>query len=130
MVRLASLRTYMRESASVSVCARSPVVEVAEPLNLQKALAGAPKEGRLREMAQEIRRELINRIDLKRRVITGPIEATAIGNVVIQAIGSGELENLKAARALIRKSFPLETFKPCPQADWDRAYQRYRALPR
>ncbi len=53
--------------------AKHAVVEVAEPVNLQEALAVAPKEGRLREVAQEIRRELINRIDLKRRVITGPV---------------------------------------------------------
>ena len=53
--------------------ARRAVVEVAEPINLQEALAAAPQEGRLRELAQDIRRELINRIDLKRRVITGPV---------------------------------------------------------
>ncbi len=49
------------------------VVEVAEPVNLQKALAEAPQDDRLREVAQQIRRELISRIDLKRRVITGPV---------------------------------------------------------
>ncbi|MCX5889872.1 MAG: 1-acyl-sn-glycerol-3-phosphate acyltransferase [Deltaproteobacteria bacterium] len=49
------------------------VVEVAEPVNLQEALAVAPQDGRLREMAQDIRRELIQRIDLKRRMITGPV---------------------------------------------------------
>ena len=53
--------------------AKRAVVEVAEPVNLQEVLAAAPKDGRLRELAQEIRRELINRIDLKRRVITGPV---------------------------------------------------------
>ena len=53
--------------------AKRAVVEVAEPINLQEALAAAPQDGRLREMAQEIRRELIKRIDLKRRMITGPV---------------------------------------------------------
>ena len=53
--------------------AKRAVVEVAEPVNLQEVLAAAPKDGLLRVMAQEIRRELINRIDLKRRMVTGPV---------------------------------------------------------
>jgi glycerol-3-phosphate O-acyltransferase len=53
--------------------AKQAVVEVAEPVNLQEALAAAPKDGRLREVAQDIRQELIQRIDLKRRMITGPV---------------------------------------------------------
>jgi glycerol-3-phosphate O-acyltransferase len=53
--------------------ARRAVVEVAEPVNLQQALAAAPPEGRIQELAQKIRRELIRRIDHQRRVITGPV---------------------------------------------------------
>lgn len=49
------------------------VVEVAAAVNLQEALAAAPKDGRLLELAQGIRRELISRIDRKRRLITGPV---------------------------------------------------------
>jgi glycerol-3-phosphate O-acyltransferase len=52
---------------------RRAVVEVAEPLNLQEFLATAPKGGPLTPLAQKIRREMINRIDLQRRVITGPV---------------------------------------------------------
>lgn len=53
--------------------ARQAVVEVAEPVNLKEVLAKAPKEGRLWELAQEIRRELIQRLDAKRRLVTGPV---------------------------------------------------------
>ena len=49
------------------------MVEVAEPVNLQEFLATAPTDGRLRDLAQQIRRELIQRLDLQRRVITGPV---------------------------------------------------------
>ena len=63
-------------------------------------------------------------------VVAGPSEATALGNVLIQAIGAGELEDIAAARALIRRSFPLETFEPRPGADWDAAYRRYCSLAR
>ncbi len=53
--------------------AKRAVVEVAEPVNLQEVLTAAPRGGRLREVAQDIRRELIRRLDIKRRLITGPI---------------------------------------------------------
>jgi glycerol-3-phosphate O-acyltransferase len=53
--------------------ARSAVVEVVEPVNLQEALAAAAPDVRLRDLAQEIRRDLIHRLDVQRRVITGPV---------------------------------------------------------
>ncbi len=53
--------------------AKSAVVEVMEPVNLKEALAGAAPDGRLRELAQQIRRDLIQRLDVQRRVITGPV---------------------------------------------------------
>lgn len=66
-----------------------------------------------------------------RTVVAGPAEATAIGNVLIQAMGSGTLAGLPEARAVVRQSFPLETFEPRDPAAWDAAYQRflrYRAV--
>ncbi|MFP3868331.1 MAG: 1-acyl-sn-glycerol-3-phosphate acyltransferase [Desulfobacteraceae bacterium] len=54
--------------------ARKAVVEVADPLNLQEVLADpANQDLSLTEIAQGLRRELIDRIDRKRRVITGPV---------------------------------------------------------
>jgi sugar (pentulose or hexulose) kinase len=47
-----------------------------------------------------------------RRVIAGPGEATAIGNVLVQAIGAGVLKDLAEARALVAQSFGVETFEP------------------
>jgi rhamnulokinase len=63
-----------------------------------------------------------------RTVIAGPTEATAIGNVLIQAMGAGTLGNLCELRKVVRDSFPLETFTPRPAADWDLAYEKYRGL--
>ena len=63
-----------------------------------------------------------------RRVVAGPGEATAIGNILVQAMGAGELANLDEVRAVVRSSFPLTTVVPHPSADWDQAYQRYRKL--
>jgi glycerol-3-phosphate O-acyltransferase len=53
--------------------AKGAVVEVAEPVNLKEALGAAGPEDRLRDLAQEIRREMIQRLDVQRRVITGPV---------------------------------------------------------
>jgi len=47
-----------------------------------------------------------------RTVIAGPSEATAVGNVLIQAIGAGELSGLAEARALVGRSFEVRTFRP------------------
>jgi len=47
-----------------------------------------------------------------RTVVAGPSEATAIGNVLIQAIGAGELAGLEEAREVVRRSFPVETYHP------------------
>jgi rhamnulokinase len=63
-----------------------------------------------------------------RRVIAGPGEATAIGNILVQAMGAGELAGLDEVRAVVRDSFPLETVEPRPSPEWERAYQRYRAM--
>jgi len=61
-----------------------------------------------------------------RIVIAGPTEATAIGNILIQAIGSGALSGLDEARAVVRRSFPTRVIEPAPKADWNAAYEKYR----
>ena len=61
-------------------------------------------------------------------MVAGPTEATAIGNVLMQAMGAGRLSGLAEARELVRRSFPMETYQPKYGADWDRAYARYQAL--
>jgi rhamnulokinase len=63
-----------------------------------------------------------------RRVIAGPAEATALGNVLIQAIGAGEISGLREAREIVSRSSSLETITPKPAADWDRAYEKFRRI--
>ncbi|HVX67827.1 MAG TPA: rhamnulokinase family protein [Bryobacteraceae bacterium] len=63
-----------------------------------------------------------------RVVVAGPSEATAAGNILVQAIGSGAVPDLAGGRDLIRHSFPVTTFEPCPSPEWDRAYERFCAL--
>lgn len=61
-----------------------------------------------------------------RPVIAGPVEGTAIGNLLSQAIASGLLPDMAAARGVVRASFPLETFHGRDAAAWDDAYARFR----
>lgn len=59
-----------------------------------------------------------------RRIITGPVEATAIGNVIMQAIALGHLSSLDEARALVRKSFDVVHYHSSPDPRWDEHYNR------
>jgi rhamnulokinase len=60
-----------------------------------------------------------------RRAVAGPVEATAFGNVLMQAIGSGHIGNLAQAREVVRASCNLETYLPGPDGDrWEAAYAR------
>jgi rhamnulokinase len=63
-----------------------------------------------------------------RTIITGPIEATAIGNVLMQAIGLGHLNSLDDARAVVRASFTPETYLPFNKDGWDEAYDKLLSL--
>jgi rhamnulokinase len=47
-----------------------------------------------------------------RKVVAGPVEATAAGNVLVQAIGAGEVASLDEAREVVRRSFEIEIFEP------------------
>jgi sugar (pentulose or hexulose) kinase len=63
-----------------------------------------------------------------RPVITGPVEATALGNIVSQAIATGELAGLAEARQVIANSTETQTLLPQAGAEWDAAYSRFRSL--
>jgi rhamnulokinase len=63
-----------------------------------------------------------------RPVITGPIEATAIGNILSQMIGLKVLASLADAREVVRRSFNVLTFEPKDTAGWDAAFDRLQAL--
>ncbi len=60
----------------------------------------------------------------QRRVITGPIEATAIGNLLVQAVALGEIASIEEAREVVRRSFDVLTFEPNPKTStaWDDIY--------
>ncbi len=61
-------------------------------------------------------------------VVAGPVEATAIGNIAVQAIAAGQLASLTEARELIRRSFAVENYEPGNSAPWDDAYGHFLEL--
>ena len=46
-------------------------------------------------------------------VYAGPVEGTAIGNLIVQMIAGGEFDSLQAARDAIKNSFDIKEVKPC-----------------
>ncbi len=61
-------------------------------------------------------------------VVAGPVEATAIGNVVVQAMALGHLSSLEEGRDLVRRSFEITAYEPTESALWDKAYARFLGL--
>jgi rhamnulokinase len=62
------------------------------------------------------------------RVVAGPVEATAIGNIMLQAVSLGEVASIAQAREVIRASFAVEEYRPRQPELWDPAAERFRAL--
>lgn len=66
----------------------------------------------------------------QRLVVTGPVEATATGNLLVQALALGKVGSLAEAREVVRRSFDVETFEPDPASAqaWDAAYAKLLEL--
>lgn len=63
-----------------------------------------------------------------RQVLAGPSEATALGNLAMQMVGSGAVESLDQARRIVAESFSARKFEPKDAAKWQEAYGRFRKL--
>jgi rhamnulokinase len=65
---------------------------------------------------------------IKRLVITGPVEATALGNAIAQLIAIGEIGGLAEAREILSRSIETASYEPKHSAGWDEAYGKFKAL--
>jgi rhamnulokinase len=65
-----------------------------------------------------------------RIVKSGPVEATAIGNILVQAVAMGYIASLDKGRAIVRDSFQVETYYPSNTAPWEDAFRLYKHLKR
>jgi rhamnulokinase len=59
-------------------------------------------------------------------VIAGPGEATAVGNIMVQALALGYVRSLADIRTIIRNSVQLRTYEPSSGREWDSAYERFQ----
>ena len=64
----------------------------------------------------------------QRPVIAGPVEATALGNLLTQIRADGELGSLGEMRAVVRRSTEVKTYLPGRQSSWDEASDRFSKL--
>jgi rhamnulokinase len=62
------------------------------------------------------------------RVVVGPFEATAMGNILVQAMGMGEIANVAAIREISRASTRTQVFTPGDSGVWQSAAIRYAGL--
>ena len=63
-----------------------------------------------------------------RRVVAGPVEATAIGNVMMQAVAGGDVGSIAEAREVIRRSFAVVEYTPQNPGPWDEAFERFQQI--
>lgn len=61
-------------------------------------------------------------------VLAGPVEATAIGNLLVQALALGHLKSGADLRRVVRNSFPCKTYQPQQQASWEQALRKFETL--
>jgi rhamnulokinase len=60
-------------------------------------------------------------------VYAGPAEATAIGNIMVQALAAGQVSSLEEIREIVGESFAIRRLRPRPSKEWDAAYERFFA---
>lgn len=64
----------------------------------------------------------------QRQVQAGPVEATVLGNIMLQLIAGGDIKNLQEGRSIIARSELLSMFQPQQEEEWQRAYARWKEL--
>ncbi len=63
-----------------------------------------------------------------KKVIAGPAEGTAAGNILMQAMAHGQAGSLEEIREIIKNSFDLECYYPEDTKKWNRAYQDFKKI--
>ena len=64
----------------------------------------------------------------KRVVSTGPVEATSIGNGVVQAMAMGAIKDINEGRKVVKNSFDITEYTPQDNEQWDNAYDKWKKI--
>ena len=86
-------------------------------INVIHIIGGGSKNALLNQMTAD---------NCSRPVIAGPQEATATGNILVQAMGLGYVNNLNEIRQIVKRSINPITFYPVSSQIWDEDYARYK----
>ncbi len=124
-------RTGQKEPANhgemIRMIFESLALKYKKTLDVFGSISAAPIE-RLHVIGGGSRNKLLNQFTanaLGLPVIAGPAEATALGNIMMQAKATGLVDNLGAMRYIIRNSIDIETFKPADNEKWEKAYEKF-----
>lgn len=101
-----------------------------ETIDQLEELTGNPVE-RLHIVGGGSRNQLLNQLTanaLQRQVRAGPHEATAMGNILVQAIAADDISSLSAARDVVTHSVNVEEFEPEKARAWREARLRFADL--
>ena len=64
----------------------------------------------------------------RREVVAGPVEATALGNLLVQAVATGYINDIAAGRRVVAVSVTRQCFEPEHGEAWEKAYGRFQGL--
>lgn len=90
-------------------------------------LTGKPVE-QIRVIGGGSKNPLLNQFTAdatRRKVLAGPAEATALGNVAMQILATGEASSLQEVRSIVDRSFPTQVFEPTDTDQWERHEERF-----
>ena len=62
------------------------------------------------------------------RALAGPVEATVLGNSLVQLIALGEIKNLAEGRQIVARIKGMKRYEPHDQLEWNEAYERFLDL--
>ncbi len=136
-----AIRTYCRETGQdvprthgqITRCIfESLALRYREVFGYLQKLAPFPIE-RLHVIGGGSQNDLLNTFTanaLGIEVIAGPAEATAIGNIMVQAQAAGMADSLGEMRKMIRSSVDLRIFSPVDLEEWNRGFARYQKISR
>lgn len=104
------------------------VVEALEEILASAGLSSGRQLETIRVVGGGSQNRLLNQFTADacgRTVVTGPVEAAALGVIMMQAVATGHLADVQEGRAAIAASIQQETFEPRAQDSWDDAYARF-----
>lgn len=90
-----------------------------EPIQRIHCVGGGSQNGLLNQMTADA---------CGCEVLAGPVEATALGNILVQMIADGQIGSLEEGRTIIRHGESVRPFSPRSSAKWNETYQKFREL--